>query len=217
MAYSNLIKICIYVLMLSILSSCSRTVDKAESDTFSVEASYFLDYLSVNANNKVLDEEQRILLIERYPNVDIQLLDDSILFVTNVRCTGGFFKFMTNLQINDLQELTCQVGAPGVIENAKMVSTIKSNEWKVDLCQVNNRNDMYILSVYSPSDFKHNTPPSYFIIIGVSKLEMLNVTDGKLQIAVIWLNSSADQQANSFQLDFPEDSQITAEQISVVQ
>lgn len=212
----SLLNICAYALILSILSSCSQTLFKTESSSFSVEAYEFLGNLSITVNNKSLKKKYRIIHIESCLDASIEMLNDSLLFVTDIQCQYRDIGLLTNIQIAELKELICQNGAPRFVDDVLVVNSIESKEWKVDLLQVNDRRDMYLFAVYSPYRIMHDIPPEYMVLIGVDSLKMTSLTDGVLNISVYWQNNKVDQQASLFSLKFHNDKSIDGDNITIL-
>lgn len=206
---------CIFFIAI-ILNSCERPkiLNTVESNHFKVESRKLNDFLDIYANDKIKNDEHRIIGIERDPKVFVHILDDSILLVTNIKGSG--YSLIANLN-NNVASYDFRVGDAPLQNDAKQLKEINNEGWSINLDQLNTRSDMFILNVLTPGDSASCNIPNRIIILGAQGIELQSIIDGKIDFTIKWSNNQANESQKLFRLDCPENAAITADRFSLVQ
>ncbi|MCK5127417.1 MAG: hypothetical protein KAR42_14270 [candidate division Zixibacteria bacterium] len=203
------------VIVIALMSSCAeeRLIDTIQSESFKVETRERYDYLNIYASPKGQTDERQVISLERDPYVNMRLLDDSILIVTDLAIER--YDFIANLEIQE-ECLNLGVGKASLLRDAFPIDTLVHRDWEVAKYNLKRPMWMFILCVLSPYDVQYGGGPDKIIILGAREIELLSVKDGLFDFAVIWQNSQEGQSPQNFRIDFPDKGVLTPERFSVL-
>lgn len=156
-----------------------------------MEVNEVLDFADYVVYHKASDDVPRTLLsVELGWKVELALMDDSILVVTNIR-SDGYPGLIANLQDNQVPKLSIGVGDPSIMHQAVEYDSTEMGEWRALSYRSKTRADMRVVQVHLPASWKR--PHKLVILLGVEELELHGISDGLLEFTIIWQHSLSRQ------------------------
>lgn len=213
----GLVAILVFIVWIIMLfRSCDekRFVTFSESETFRVMALYGMNFLDVDVWRKGDDDKRRVLSVEVDLEVELRIIDDSILIVTDIhRTADGEIALMANLQDDNVTSLDIGSGEGSFLDEAREIDSLAAGQWAAVLYQMKDRDDMFLLTVRSPRDLQFDWPPEGMVVLGAKSVQLNGIQDGLLKIVVTWRRSGSPQR---FGVVFSADSLLTPDRISVL-